>query len=240
MPGMGTIINVAAILAGGLGGMLFGKSLKQRYQDILTVSMGICVLFLGIAGVMEKMMTVTEGSLSSGGTMMIIGSMALGSLAGEWLNIEQHMEDFGVWLKYKTGSGEDAGFVNGFVTASVTVCIGAMAVVGAIQDGIQGDPSVLIAKGALDMVIILVMTASMGKGCIFSAIPVGLFQGSVTVLARLIEPFLTEPALDNLSLVGNILIFCVGLNLVWGKRVKVANMLPSIVIAAAWAFLPGR
>lgn len=235
---MGTIINVAGILAGGLGGLLFGKRMEQRYQDTLMMANGICVLFLGISGVIEKMMTVTGSSLTSGGTIMIIASLAIGSLVGEWLNIEQHMEDFGTWLKYKTGSDGDAGFVNGFVTASLTVCIGAMAVVGAIQDGISGDYSVLAVKAILDLIIILVMTASMGKGCIFSAIPVGIFQGSVTLLARLIEPLMTEPALDNLSLVGNILIFCVGLNLVWGKKVKVANMLPAIVVAVAWAFLP--
>ncbi len=238
MAGTGTLINVAAIVIGGMGGMLFGSRLKKRYQDTLMTANGVCVLFLGIAGAMEKILTVTEDGLASGGTMMMIGSLAIGALIGEWLNIELRMEQFGEWLKVKTGSSGDAGFVDGFVTASLTVCIGAMAVVGSIQDGILGDYSVLAAKAVLDLIIILVMTASMGKGCIFSAIPVGLFQGSITLLSRFIQPFLTEAALDNLSLVGSVLIFCVGLNLVWGKKVKVANLLPSIVIAAAWAFLP--
>ena len=129
-------------------------------------------------------------------------------------------------------------FVDAFVTASLTVCIGAMAVVGSIQDGIYGDISTLTAKAVLDMIIILVMTASMGKGCIFSAIPVGIFQGSVTLLARLIEPLMTEQALANLSLTGSAMIFCVGLNLVWGKKVRVANLLPGLIIAVIWAFLP--
>lgn len=238
MSGLGTLINVAGILAGGFGGLLFGKKMQQRYQDTLMAANGICVLFLGIAGAIEKMMVIDGDVLKSSGTMMLIGSLAAGALAGEWIDIEKHMENFGTWLKVKTKSTGDAGFVDGFVTASLTVCIGAMAVVGAIQDGISGDYSVLAAKAVLDLIIILVMTASMGKGCIFAAIPVAAFQGSITLSARLLEPLITEPAIDNLSLVGSVLIFCVGLNLVWGKRIKVANLLPSIVIAALWAYLP--
>ncbi len=235
---MGTLINVAAILAGGLGGLLFGNRLSERYQNTLMMANGICVLFIGIAGALEKMFAVNGGKLESGGTMMMIGSLAVGALIGEWLDIDDRMEQFGVWLKHKTGNDGDNRFVDGFVTASLTVCIGAMAVVGSIQDGLTGDYSVLAAKAVLDLIIILVMTASMGKGCIFSAIPVGLFQGSITLLSGLIQPIMTEQALDNLSLVGSILIFCVGVNLVWGKMVRVANLLPAIVVAVAWAFLP--
>ena len=127
--------------------------------------------------------------------------------------------------------------MDAFVTASLTVCIGAMAIVGSIQDGILGDYSILAAKAVLDRIIILVMTCSMGKGCIFSAIPVAVFQGSITALAGLIRPLMTEAALGNLSMIGSILIFCVGVNLVWGKKLKVANMLPAVVFAVAAAFL---
>ena len=141
-------------------------------------------------------------------------------------------------MKRKTGNSGDAAFIDAFVTASLTVCIGAMAIVGAIQDGMSGDYSVLAAKSVLDLVIICVMTASMGKGCIFSLIPVGLLQGSVTALSLVLKPIMTDAALGNLSYVGSILIFCVGLNLVWGKKVKVANMLPGVVVAVIWAFLP--
>ncbi len=238
MAGLGTIINVLAIIAGGIIGILFGKVMKKRYQDILMMSCGICVLFIGIGGAMEKMLIISGGGLSTAGTMMVIGSFSIGSILGEWMNLELRIEQFGEWLKKKTGNSGDKSFVNAFVTASLTVCIGAMAVVGAIQDGIAGDYSILMAKAVLDLVIIVVMTASMGKGCMFSAIPVGLFQGSVTILAQFMKPLMTETALDNLSLTGSILIFCVGLNLVWGKKIKVANMLPTIVIAVIWAFLP--
>lgn len=238
MPGLGTMINVAAIFIGGMIGIVFGKFMKERYQEILLMCSSVCVLFIGIGGAMEKMLVISDGGLSTAGTMMMIGSFSIGSLLGEWLNLELRIEQFGEWLKRKTGNSGDKSFVNAFVTASLTVCIGAMAVVGAIQDGIAGDYSILTAKAVLDLVIIAVMTASMGKGCMFSAIPVGLFQGAVTVLSQFIKPVMTEAALHNLSLTGSILIFCVGLNLIWGKKVKVANMLPTIVIAVLWAFLP--
>lgn len=239
MAGFGTIINILGVMAGGFIGMLFGKTMEKRYQETLMMATGICVLFIGIGGALEEMMTVSQGGLKSGGTMMMIGSFAIGALIGEWLNIELQMEQFGEWLKIKTKSDGDAAFVEGFVNTSLTVCVGAMAVVGAIKDGISGDYSILAAKAVLDMIIVLVMTVSMGKGCIFSAIPIALFQGSITFLARLVEPLMTEEALSNLSLTGSMMIFCVGVNLVFGKKVKVANLLPAIVLAVAWAFLPG-
>lgn len=124
------------------------------------------------------------------------------------------------------------------MTASLTVCIGAMAIVGAIQDGIWGDYSILATKAVLDLVIIMVMTSSMGKGCVFSAVPVAVLQGTITLLARFVKPLMTEEALSNISLIGSILIFCVGLNLVWGKKVRVANLLPALVVTVVVAFLP--
>ncbi len=233
MAGLGTLINAAGIAAGGLMGLVFGKFMKERYQETLTTACGLSVIFIGIAGTLEKMMAVSSGRLTAQGTMMVIGSFTSGSLLGEWMNIEYYLERFGTWLKDRTGSG-DSRFVEGFVTASLTVCIGAMAVVGAIRDGIYGDYSILAAKAVLDLIIVMVMTASMGKGCAFSAIPVALFQGSITLLAKLIEPLMTQRALDNLSLTGSMLIFCVGVNLIWGKKIKVANMLPTLLVAAAW------
>ena len=235
---LGTIVNTAAIILGGFLGLLFGGLLQQRHQDSLCKTCGVCTLFIGISGALEGMLTVEGTSVTGGGSLLIIGCLAIGAFLGELLNIEDAFERFGIWLKVKTGNAKDQGFVNGFVTASLTVCIGAMAIVGAIQDGIQGDPSVLYTKAVLDLIIITVMTCSIGKGCMFSAIPVAMLQGSVTVLAKLIEPLMTPLALSNLSLVGSILIFCVGINLVWDKRVKVANLLPAIVVAVIAAFLP--
>jgi uncharacterized membrane protein YqgA involved in biofilm formation len=124
------------------------------------------------------------------------------------------------------------------VTASLTVCIGAMAIVGSIQDGISGDWSTLGAKAILDFIIVMVMTSSLGKGCVFSAIPVLIWEGSLTLLATTVKPLMTDLAMSYLSLVGSVLIFCVGLNLVWGKKVRVANLLPAVVLAVVAAFLP--
>lgn len=235
---MGTLINMAAIFVGGIVGLFVGKAISKRFQDILYMVCGISTLFIGIGGVMQHMLTIDGGALNTQGTMMVLASLTLGALIGEGINIEKRFEQFGEWLKRKTGNSGDPAFIDAFVTASLTVCIGAMAIVGAIQDGMSGDYSILAAKSVLDLVIICVMTASMGKGCIFSLIPVGILQGSVTVLSVALKPIMTDAALSNLSYVGSILIFCVGLNLVWGKKVKVANLLPAVVLAVICAFIP--
>lgn len=237
MVGLGTIINTGAIVVGGGLGLTFGRFLKESAQDTLCKTCGVATLFLALSGVMEQMMQVEGTGLVGGGGMLIIGCLAIGALIGELLDLEGAFERFGQWLKIKTGNAKDRGFVDAFVTASLTVCIGAMAIVGSIQDGMTGDYSTLAAKAVLDLIIVMVMTCSMGKGCMFSAIPVALFQGSITILAGFIRPLMTEAALGNLSLVGSILIFCVGVNLVWGKKLKVANMLPAVVIAVIAAFL---
>ena len=237
MIGLGTIINTLAILAGRVCGMIFGRFLKEGVQDSLCKACGVSTLFLGISGALEGMLTVEGSRVTGGGAMLIIGCIALGSLIGELLNLEEGMERFGSWLKRKTGNAKDARFVDAFVTASLTVCIGAMAIVGSIQDGIKGDYSILAAKAVLDFIIVMVMTCSMGRGCVFSAIPVAIFQGSMTALAGFVKPLITEAALGNLSMIGSILIFCVGVNLVWGKKLRVANMLPAVVLAVAAAFL---
>ena len=236
MHGLGTIVNVAAIVVGGLAGLLGGRRIPERLQKTLMSAMGVSVLFVGVSGTLSQMLRAGGGALTVQGTMMIL-SLAIGAVLGELLDLEDRMERFGAWLKVKTKSESDGGFIGAFVTASLTVCIGAMAIVGSIQDGILGDHATLFAKAVLDLVIIMVMTASMGKGCIFSAIPVGILQGSVTLLARLLQPVFTDAALSNLSLVGSVLVFCVGLNLVWGKKIRVANLLPSLIVSVLWAFL---
>lgn len=238
MIGLGTLINTAGIIAGGIAGHFFGKYLSDRHQDTLNTTCGIGVLFIGIAGAMEGMLKIENASVASGKSMFVVICLSLGALIGEAINIEGWFERFGEWLKIRTGNAKDKDFVNGFVTASLTVCIGAMAIVGAIQDGILGDYSILAIKTILDLIIIMVMTCSMGKGCAFSAIPVFVLEGGVTLLSRFLRPVMTETALANLSLIGSILIFCVGLNLVWGKKVRVANLLPAIVLAVGAAFLP--
>ena len=156
---------------------------------------------------------------------------------GEALNLERHMERIGEWLRDRFANGTEGGFVDAFVTTSLTVCIGAMAIVGSIQDGILGDWSTLALKGALDCIIVCTMTASLGRGCIFSALPVAVFQGTITLFAGALSPIMTAAALDSLSLVGSILIFCVGVNLIRPQTFRTANMLPSVVIAVIYALL---
>ena len=238
MYGLGTIINTAAIVAGGFGGALFGRFLKENVQDTLTKCCGVSTLFIAITGALEQMLTVENGAVVSHGAMLVTGCLTIGAVIGELMNLEGAFERFGEWLKQKTGNAKDRRFVDAFVTASLTVCIGAMAIVGSIEDGITGDYSILTTKSVLDFIIIMVMSCSMGRGAVFSAIPVAILQGSITALAGLLRPVMTAAALGNLSMVGNVLIFCVGINLVWGKKVRVANLLPAIVIAVAAAFLP--
>ena len=238
MIGLGTIINSAAIAAGGMVGVFAGALFRREMQEALNATCGVSVMFLAIAGAMQGMLNIDGGRLVSGKSMLVVLCLAAGTVIGELLGIERGFERFGEWLKQKTGNSGDSGFVNAFVTASLTVCIGAMAIVGAIQDGISGDWSTLAVKSVLDFIIVAVLTSSLGKGCAFSAIPVFLFEGAITLLARLVAPVMTELAVAYLSLIGSVLIFCVGLNLVWGKRVRVANMLPAVFLAVAAAYAP--
>ena len=234
MAGLGTLVNALAIIAGGIIGMVFGKKIPERMQETLLKVNGTAVLFIGIGGAMSKMLTIKDGVVNTQGSMMMIGSLAIGTVAGELLDLDGWVHRFGVCLQKKTGNGSDSHFIEGFVSASLTVCIGAMAIVGAIADGIDGNHSVLFAKAVLDLIIVMVMSASLGKGCLFSFVPVVILQGSVTLLAKLIAPLITTAALDHISYVGSVLIFCVGVNLVFDSKIRVANILPAILVAALW------
>lgn len=237
MIGLGTLINTGAVVAGGVLGGIVGKLFDDEQRGSLNKASGVSVLFIAIAGAMEGMLQIEQGAITSGKSMLVVLCLALGTVVGELIGIERAFERFGEWLKIKTGNAGDRGFVNAFVTTSLTVCVGAMAIVGAIQDGILGDYALLAVKSVLDFIIVAVMTSSMGKGSAFSAIPIFLLEGGVTLLASLAAPLMTEAAIANLSLVGSILIFCVGVNLVWGKTIRVANMLPALIFAVAAAFI---
>ena len=238
MIGLGTLINTGAIVAGGLIGLFAGKLFREEQQASIGKACGVSTMFIAIAGAMSGMLKIENGALTGGRAMLVVLCLALGTVLGELLGIEDAFERFGEWLKKRTGNEGDGGFVNAFVTASLTVSIGAMAIVGSIQDGVMGDWSTLAVKAVLDFIIVLVMASSMGKGCAFSAIPVFVFEGGMTLLARLIAPVMTEAAIGNLSLIGSVLIFCVGVNLVWGKQLRVANMLPAVLLAVIAAYMP--
>lgn len=238
MFGLGTVINSLAIIAGGIIGLFAGKLFKSQLQDALKKASGMSVIFIAVAGAMQGMLKIEDGKIASARSMLIVICITLGTMTGELLGIENAFERFGEWLKKKTGNASDIGFVDAFVTASLTVSIGAMAIVGALQDGLSGDYSTLAVKSVLDFVIILVMASSMGKGCAFSAIPVFVFEGAMTLLAHLVALVMTDTAVEYLSLIGSVLIFGVGINLLFGKKVSVANMLPSVLFAVAAAYLP--
>ncbi len=222
--GLGTLINVAGIIVGGLIGLFGGKLLTEGIRRTLQDACALAVIFLG-----------ADGALKNLDTMLLIASLIGGGLIGAIVDIDGKFERLGIWLRTRSGNDGDSKFIDAFVTASLTVCIGAMAVIGAINDRLLNDATVLIAKSALDLIIILVMTASLGKGCIFSCVSVGLFQGALTFCAGFIEPLMTEVALANLSSVGNVLIFGVGVNLLFPERkIRVANLLPALIIACLW------
>lgn len=222
--GLGTLINVAGIIVGGLIGLFGGKLLTEGIRRTLQDACALAVIFLG-----------ADGALKNLDTMLLIASLIGGGLVGAIVDVDGKFERLGIWLRARSGNDGDSKFINAFVTASLTVCIGAMAVIGAINDRLLNDATILIAKSALDLIIILVMTASLGKGCIFSCVSVGLFQGSLTFCAGFIEPLMTEVALANLSSVGNVLIFGVGVNLLFPERkIRVANLLPALIIACLW------
>ena len=236
MIGLGTVINSAFVLAGGLLGFFFGKALKDKYQDIMVKACGMSTIFIGAAGTFRRMLTVSGDTLGTTGEMMLVISLCLGGLIGEILSIEDNMERFGQWLKIKSHSERDPRFIDGFTSASFTICIGAMAIIGPMNDALYHDYTILTTKGILDMIIIMALTSSLGKGAVFSVIPMALWQGLMTVLAGVVGPLMTDTALACLSLVGNVLIFAVGVNLAFGKRIKVANYLPALVIAVVWSF----
>lgn len=239
MIGIGTIVNTAAIIAGGLVGMAAGRHLGKRFQETVVSALATSVMFVGVAGTIQEMLKAgNDGRLVSHGALMFVISLAAGGILGEILDIDGRLERFGIWIRKVTRNENDSSFVNAFVMASLTFCIGAMAIVGAIQDGLKGDPSILYLKSVMDGCFTVVLVVSLGKGAVFSAIPIFIFQGGITLASRLLEPVFTPEALSNLSYVGNLLIFCVGWNLIHGeKKIRVANLLPALIIAVIWAFV---
>lgn len=237
-PGIGVLANVLGIVGGGLLGLGCGRLISERFQKAIMMACAVAVIFLGLTGMVKEMLQIgADGGVTLVGTNCMLASLIGGAVIGEAIDLEDRMERFGHWLQQKTGSGGDTRFVEGFVTASLTVCIGAMAVIGSINDRLLSAPSVLFAKTVIDAVIVMIMTLALGKGCIFSAISVGIFQGIIFLLAGFLEPIMTPAALKSLSAVGNILIFCVGTNLFGLPHVRIANLLPALVIAVVWVLV---
>jgi len=226
---MGTIINVVAVVLGGILGKVCNGKAIQKHQATLMQALGLCTLFIGISGTMARMLTVSEGSLTTGGTMLMIFSLVFGTLAGELLQIENRLVNLGERIKRAVHATHDVRFVDSFMANTLVICIGAMAIVGSLQDGLSGDYSMLAAKAALDCVITLIFVSTMGIGAAFAAVPLGIYQGSITLLARFIQPYMSAALIGDLSFVGSVIITGVGINLIFDKGIKVANMLPAIL-----------
>lgn len=230
MIGLGTLANTAAVIVGGILGLLLKNGIAKRFEKILMQALGLATLFIGIGGVLKYMLVIENGTLSTQGTILLIFSLVIGSLLGEWINIETKMETIGIKLKAIANAKNDNRFVDGFVTTSLIICVGAMAIVGSMEDGLTGDSSTLIAKSLLDFVIVIVLAAAYGVGSVFSAVPIFIYQGSITLISALFGAIISDILIAELSFVGNALIFCVGVNLIREKTFRVANMLPAMLV----------
>lgn len=242
MIGIGTLTNVVLVIVGGLIGLLLGSRINSRIQETLLIVVGLSVCLMALGGVLSNMLVISNGTLATTGVLMMILCLAAGTVVGEILKIDSSITRLGAWLQVKAKSTDDNSFIQAFVSTSTTVTIGAMAVLGAIQDGL-GQPETLITKGIIDGIFVCIMAAAQGKGAIFSALPVGIFQGLIMLIAAVAGNFVPSPALNNLSYVGNALILVVGLTVmgvtIKGKPIRVANMLPAIVFAMAWGWIAG-
>lgn len=242
MIGLGTIVNTAAVLLGGVLGLLLKNGIAKRFENILMQALGLATVFIGVSGVLKYMLVVESGGISTRGTMLLIFSLVIGCLVGEWVDLESKMETIGIRLKAVARIKNDNRFVDGFVTTSLIICVGAMAIVGAMQDGLTGDSSMLIAKALLDFVIVVILTASYGIGSAFSALAIFVYQGSITLIAALFGSIISDALIADLSFVGCALIFCVGVNLIREKTFRVANMLPALlvpVVVELWRVIAG-
>jgi uncharacterized membrane protein YqgA involved in biofilm formation len=230
MFGLGTIINTVLVILGGAIGLLFKKGIKERYEKTLMAACGVSTIFIGVTGTLQGMLTVVDGKIQTNGTMLLIFSFVLGGLVGELINIEKRMDNLGEKLKKLLRAEKDNKFVDGFVNTSLIICVGAMAIVGSIQDGLTGDYSMLLAKAVLDLVVVAIMTSTYGLGAICSAIPIFVYQGGITLLGHFAGNVINDELIGYLSYIGSALIFCVGINITFGKKIRVGNLLPALLI----------
>lgn len=228
--GIGTMVNVLAILLGGGIGLLVQGGLSKNLQDSLMKACGLSAMMIGISGVLQEMMEIQNDALSVSGTLLVVLSLVIGVFIGELLHIEEKLEQLGEFVKAKCKQKSDSRFSEGFVTVTLIFCVGAMAIVGSLEDGIMGDPSILFVKSMLDGVVALVFASTLGLGVLFSVFPLALYQGGITAFSVMIEPYLTDVLISQMSMVGSVLILGIGINLTFGKQIKIGNFLPALLI----------
>lgn len=241
MRGLGTIINIVTVLVGATIGLLLKGGLPERFEKTVKSAAGLSTIIIGVTGTLSEMFSVlSDGSISVNNIMFLVISLVLGAIIGEWIDIEEKLERVGNFCKNKARflAKDNPKFIEGFVSTSLLFCVGAMAIVGSIQDGLVGDYTILAAKSVLDGVISVVLAASLGGGVLLSVIPVAIYQGGITILATFLEPFMTDVLISNMSLVGSVLVFGIGFNLLFDKKVvKVGNLLPAILIPVFYHIL---
>lgn len=232
----GTIVNTAAIAAGGVLGCIIQRGLPKRLERALTQMQGLAILIIGFNGVITSMLSAdpATGRLTDQGGLLLLVSLVLGVLAGELLRIEDRLNSLGLLVERKLGA---KGFAKGFVSASLVFCIGAMAIIGAINDGLRQDSSVLFLKSAIDFVCALVMASALGFGVIFSAVSVLFYQGAVTLLSGLLSPLISQVLLDSICMVGYSIVACIGMNFLFRAKIKTANLLPALLVPILWEVL---
>ncbi len=233
MTGIGTIVNTLAVVVGGGAGLLLRSGIRERFKETLLQALGVSTMFIGISGALRGIFVVDGSLLDTRNTFLMIICLVLGALFGEWINIDLLMQRLGNFLRRKVKvKDEENSFAEGFVTTTIIICTGAMAIVGSFQDALLGDPSMLFAKSALDGVIAAILASTYGVGVLFSAIPLLVYQGSLTILAAWIKPILSDLMLFNISFIGSVLVFLIGVNMLFEKRIRIANFLPAMIFAA--------
>jgi len=220
---LGPAVNGLVIIICSLLGKFFVKGMPQRFEEIIKKALGLSIIYIGLAGAMENQRV-----------MLLIISLVAGSILGEWINIDKGMNNIGKWAEKKMGFS-DGNFSKGFVSASLLFCTGSMAIVGAMESGLQGNHEMLFAKSILDGVIAIVFTSTMGIGVLFSAIPVFIYEGAIALGAGFIKDWLTAEIITEMSAVGSLLIAALGFNFLEIKEIKVANMIPAIFLP--WLFI---
>ena len=221
----GTLINCVAVIACGLTGLLFKNGIPEKYNKTVMQSVSLSVILVGV-----------KTALATDDLLMVIISLALGSLAGEWIDIEAWLGRAGAFLE-KRFSSAGGSFSKGFVTASLIFCVGSMAIVGSLESGLMGKHDILFAKSALDGIVSLILSSTLGVGVIFSAVPVLIYQGSITLMAGVLKPLLVPEVVAQMSGCGGLLIVGIGLNMMREKQLKVGNMLPALFIPLIYYFI---
>lgn len=217
---LGTLVNTAAVIIGSLLGLLLKKGIPEKLSDIITKGLGLCVLYIGISG-----------CLKGTNPLITILSMVIGAVIGQLLDLDRHLNGLGDKLgnRFKKGTGS-INISQGFVTASLLFCVGSMTIVGSLQSGLTGNHEMLFTKSMLDFISAIILTSSLGLGVLLSAAFVLVFQGSITLLASWVQPFLSDYAIAEMTCVGSLLIIALGLNMLGIAKIKAMNLLPAIFV----------